>query len=179
MRTVLFALFLALLSLPALADDQRPFATKPPEVSTYVKSDAPYGQGTLHKMFMKIYETSLWTDAKRWSETSTFALCIRYEMNFSAKTLVDRTFDELKHEGPVSDADRETYGAKLSKLYHDVHPGDVITAVFVPKKGAVFYYNGKEQGTLPNVAFAKRFFNIWLGPTSSEPELRDKLLAGK
>ena len=173
MKRLLIALImLTCLSLPAFAAP-----AKPAEVSTYVKAEAPYGQGTLKKLFMKVYESQLWTDARSWSMNSTFALSIRYAMNFSTKELVDRTFDEMKREGPVSAQDRQTYGAKLSQLYHDVHPGDVITAVFLPKKGAVFYYNGKEQGTLPNVAFAKRFFNIWLGPTSSEPELRDRLIA--
>ena len=174
MKKILFALLLTFLSLPAFAAAA---PGKPPEVNTYVKAEAPYGQGTLHKLFMKIYESSLWTDARNWSMNSTFALCIRYEMNFTTKELVDRTFDEMKREGPVSAEERQTYGAKLAQLYHDVHPGDIITAVFLPKKGAVFYYNGKEQGTLANVAFAKRFFNIWLGPTSSEPALRDSLIA--
>ena len=171
-RLIFLALFLTCLSLPALA-------AKPPEVSAYVKAETPYGQGTLHKLFTKVYESQLWTDARSWSMNSTFALSIRYEMNFTTKELVDRTFDEMKREGPVSEQERATYGPKLSELFHDVHPGDIITAVFLPKKGAVFYYNGQERGTLGNVAFAKRFFNIWLGPSSSEPELRDKLLAAR
>lgn len=179
MKRLIFALILTMLSFPALAEDKAAAMSKPPEVSAYVKAPSPYGQGTLHKLFMKVYESSLWTDARKWSMNSTFALCIRYEMNFSTKELVKRTFEEMEREAPVPQEEKQTYGAKLAQLFHDVHPGDVITAVFVPKKGAVFYYNGKEQGVLSDIAFAKRFFNIWLGPTTSEPKLRDLLLAAK
>jgi hypothetical protein len=179
MKQLIFALMLTMLSFPALAAEKSAFMPKPPEVNNYVKAGMPYGHATLHKLFMKIYETSLWTDARRWSMNSTFALCIRYEMNFSAKALVKRTFEEMERAGPVSKEEKQAYGAKLAQLFHDVHPGDVITAVFVPKKGAVFYYNGQKRGVLADIAFAKRFFNIWLGPYTSEPALRDRLLAEK
>ena len=179
MKQLIFALILTMLSFPALAGEKAAFMSKPPEVNTYVKAGMPYGQGTLHKLFMKIYETSLWTDARQWSMNSTFALCIRYEMNFSTKELVKRTFEEMERAGPVAKEERQTYGTQLAQLFHDVHPGDVITAVFVPKKGAVFYYNGQKRGVLADIAFAKRFFNIWLGPATSEPALRNRLLAAK
>ncbi|TAL28274.1 MAG: hypothetical protein EPN97_14975 [Alphaproteobacteria bacterium] len=172
--------FLFAFAAPALAADGKGLAmTKPAEVGDYIQADAPYGQGTLRKLFMKVYETSLWTDAKTWSMKEPFALCIRYNMNFKDKDLVKRTFEEMGRSGLVTQADRETFGPQLTALFHDVHPGDVITAVFLPGRGAVFYYNGKPRGKLEDIAFAKRFFNIWLGPDTSEPDLRDRLLALK
>ncbi len=179
MKTLLVALAFALFSLPALAADQKPAMPKPPEVAAYVKSDAPYGAGTLKKFFMRVYDIALWTDAKRWSMGSAFALTIRYNMNFTVKELVDRTFVELQRQGPLSPEDKQGYYAKLTALYHDVHPGDIISAVYVPKKGAIFYYDGQKRGTLVNTEFAQRFFNIWLGHATSEPALRERLLAGK
>ena len=107
----------------------------------------------------------------------TFALSIRYNMKFSAKDLAKRTFEEMERAGPVSPEDRAAFGPQLLRLFHDVHPGDIITAVYLPKGGAVFYYNGARQGLLADRPFAKRFFNIWLAPGCSEPEMRNGLLA--
>jgi hypothetical protein len=164
-------------ALPARAAESKLVMPKPAEVGDYIKSNTPYGQGTLHKLFMKVYETSLWTDARTWSMSKPFALSIRYEMNFKAGDLTKRTFEEMARSGPVTQAEHDTFGPKLEQLFHDVRPGDVITAVFLPAKGAVFYYDGQLRGKLTDAAFAKRFFDIWLGPNTSEPELRDKLLA--
>jgi hypothetical protein len=181
MKSILFvcALLFAFATPSFAAEGKGLVMAKPAEVSDYIRADTPYGQGTLRKLFMKVYETSLWTDAKKWSMKETFALCIRYNMNFKDKDLVKRTFEEMERSGPVTQADRETFGPRLKALFHDVHPGDIITAVFLPGRGAVFYYNGKPSGKLENIAFAKRFFNIWLGPDTSEPDLRERLLALK
>jgi hypothetical protein len=181
MKNIIFAALclIFLWTQPASAADSAAPMPKPPEVSTYVTARTAYGQATLHKLFMKIYDSALWTDAKTWSMNHVFALSIRYGMNFTVKELSDRSFEEMAHAAPVSKEQRAAFAPQLARAFHDVHPGDVITAVFLPGRGAVFYYNGLKTATLTDIAFAKRFFDIWLGVATTEPELRRQLLALK
>ena len=39
-------------------------------------------------------------------------------------------------------------------------------------------HNGKPLGEMGDTQFARLFFGIWLGPQTSEPEMRSSLLAG-
>ena len=150
---------------------------KPAEVAAYVKSPTPYGQGALHKMFLHVYDSSLWTDAKPWSINKTFALVIRYDMNFSVKELVDRSIGEMERTGKMPDAEKAQFQKELTARFHAVRPGDVITAVYSPKKGGIFYYNGKQMAGAMDGGRAQKFLNIWLGPETSEAGLRKDLLA--
>jgi hypothetical protein len=177
-----FAVLLAallVLSFPALAGSGAPLMAKPAEVGQYVKASKPYGQGELHKLFFHVYDSALWTDAPTWSMKSPFALTIRYRLNIPGKELVKRTFQEMARTNPLTPAERRLFGPQLARFFPDVRPGDTITAVYLPRRGAVFYYNGGRKGMLTDPAFARRFFNIWLGPGTSEPELRADLLAAR
>jgi hypothetical protein len=47
-----------------------------------------------------------------------------------------------------------------------------------PGVGAQFYQGGRALGRIDDPEFARRFFAVWLGPSTSAPALRDALLAG-
>jgi hypothetical protein len=67
---------------------------------------------------------------------------------------------------------------ELRSVLPDMQPGDRILGVHRPGAGAEFFVNGRRIGLLADPEFARRFFAIWLGPATSEPALRDALLAG-
>lgn len=168
----LFALVLMLLAAtPVFAAMSRP-----PELEGKISASAPYGEGQLHKLMFHVYDSSLWTDAETFSTDKTYALVIRYNMNFSVKELVDRSITEMERSGKLSDDEKKTYAAELTARFHAVKPGDRITALFVKGKGGYFFYNGGAQGGVMPAAHAKRFLDIWLGPNTSEPALRKQLL---
>ncbi|MDE1153023.1 MAG: chalcone isomerase family protein [Micavibrio sp.] len=171
----LFAAAVALMllaALPAFAAD----APKPAELKGHIAAAAPYGSGSLSKLFLHVYDSSLWTDAAPWSADKPYALVIRYDMNFKVKELTDRSISEMERSGKMTDAEKAQYRQDLSTRFHDVKPGDTITALYEPKKGGSFYYNGKIQGDVMDATRAKRFLMIWLGPETSEPALRRQLL---
>ncbi len=168
----IFAFFLLLLAItPAFAATARP-----PELEGYIKATAPYGQGSLHKMVFHVYDSSLWTDAENFSANSTYALVIRYNMNFSISELVDRSITEMERSGKMTDEEKTAYTRELTARFHAVKPGDRITALYVKGKGGYFFYNGSAQGGVMPAAHAKRFLDIWLGSNTSEPALRKQLL---
>ena len=149
---------------------------RPPELEGKISSTVSYGEGQLHKLMFHVYDSSLWTDAENFSPDKTYALVIRYNMNFSVKELVDRSLTEMERSGKLSDDEKKTYRAELTARFHAVKPGDRITALFVKGKGGYFFYNGRPQGEVMSASHAKRFLDIWLGPNTSEPALRKQLL---
>jgi len=174
-KIALAALLLVLLAPPALAAG----FTKPPELSGKISAEAPYGTASLSKLLLHVYDIALWTDAKSWSPDAPYALEIRYNMHFTVAELVDRSISEMERSGKLSAAEKEKFRQSLTARFAEVHPGDIITALYQPKTGGSFYYNGRRQGGTMPAADMQRFLSIWLGPNTSEPEVRAKLLTGR
>jgi hypothetical protein len=171
MRKLILAAVMVLLSTEAFAA-----MTKPHAIDSVIKSETAYGQGKLSKLFIKVYDASLWTDAKEWSEDSVYALALQYDLSIDGADLAERSIEEMQHVSPYPKEKDETFKAQLLKVFPDVKKGDVITALFDPKKGATFYHNDKLSGAIKDLDLAKRFMEIWLSPNTSEPRLRQALL---
>jgi len=105
-----------------------------------------------------------------------FAISLRYATDFTASSLVERSIEEMQHSGPLSKEQIASYSKQLGKIFPNVDEDDVITALYLPDKGVIFFYNGKPCGSIKDNAFAIRFLNIWLSPQTSEPQLRQELL---
>jgi len=171
MRKILLLTSLLLLPVMVLAQTERP-----PELAPYIHAAKPYGQGTLTKLWIHAYDAALWTDAKEWSMAVPFALTLHYGSDFSSDSLVSRSISEMHRSETLSKEQIASYTEQLGKIFPDVREGDVITALYLPKKGAIFFYNGKPSGSIKDNAFATRFLSIWLSPETSEPKLRQELL---
>ena len=149
---------------------------KPPELVHYIHANSPYGQGSLTKLWVHVYDATLWTDAHAWSMSAPFALALRYDTDLSSSLLVDRSLDAMRRSPDFPEAQAASYTSQLSAIFPNVDEGDVVTVLYLPQKGALFYFNGKPCGAIKDKAFAQRFFNIWFSPHTSEPELRAALL---
>lgn len=171
MRKTLLPLLAILAAAPAFAQMDKPQA-----INAYIHASSPYGEGTLHRLFLKVYDASVWTDASSWSMKTVFALCIHYDLNFDNDALADRSIEEMRHVGTVTKDKEADYRDKLLHIFPNVHSGDVITALYVPGKALTFYHNDKKVGVITDPAFAEGFLSIWLAPNTSEPELRQALV---
>jgi hypothetical protein len=156
---------------PAYAEEE-----KPAVLSHYIHSDHPYGEGTLSRLFITIYDASLWMDASAWSMNTQFALAIHYRIGVDGSKLADSTFEEIQHQKGFPEDKLADYKQQLAKVMPTVKKGDTLTAFYDPKNGITFFYNDKQCGTIHNKDLAARFFAIWLSPETSEPDLRQALL---
>jgi hypothetical protein len=174
LRTHRLALFLLLLACgPARA------AEKPPEIAAVISSAAPYGEGTMRVLFLRIYDASLWTDDTHWPAAPPYALSLTYAMAFSGADLSDRTIAEMRRVAPaLSDAMLKEYRAKLGKIFPAVTAGDRITALRASRARTEFFFDGRAIGTLADAAFTDAFFAIWLSPRSSDRTLTRALVHG-
>jgi hypothetical protein len=64
----------------------------------------------------------------------------------------------------------------MLRVFPDVRQGDRLVGLQRPGTGASFWINGRFQGEVRDVEFARRFFGIWLSPQTSEPAMRRALL---
>jgi Chalcone isomerase-like len=154
-------------------------AEKPQELNSFIQSSQPYGEGALSRLMFTAYDATLWTDASQWSYDVPFALALTYRMSFTTVELVERSIEEMERGEKISTQQKDQYTALLTSAFPNVKDGDRITALYKPEVGISFYHNGKLTNKSSSPAFAKRFLNIWLGSTTSEPSLRRGLLARK
>ena len=138
------------------------------------------GEGTLRFLGFDIYRARLWVpprfDADNYS-AYPLALELTYHRNFTAEAIAKRSIEEMGRVGSFSTQDAERWQHALQEALPDVKPGDRLLGVYQPGVGAVFKMGGRVVGEVADAAFARLFFGIWLSPKTSEPALRQALLA--
>lgn len=128
-----------------------------------------------------MYDAVLWTAPGFRSGAfadHAFVLELQYARDFTAADIARRSLDEMRRHGAIDEAQRGRWQAQLAALLPDMRRGDRITGLHRPGQGAAFFHNGRPLGDLADPAFARLFFAVWLGPATSEPALRQQLLAG-
>jgi Chalcone isomerase-like len=137
------------------------------------------GQGRLRWLGLHVYDARLWTTLPLSAtdvERTALALELRYARALKGAQIAERSLDEMRRQGEIAPADAERWLAAMTQLFPDVHAGDRITGVHRPGQSTRFHVNGRLAGEVPDAAFARRFFGIWLSPRTSEPKLRAALL---
>lgn len=172
------ALLLALAGGPAAWSAQAQTAM-PTEVVAELPGARLLGSGRLTFLALAIYEARLWVGegfkADQY-EQAPLAIELEYARTLYGKLIAERSLDEMKRAGGISDAQAESWLATLKQSFPDVAKGDRITGVYRPAESARFFLNGKAIGEVRDAEFARRFFGIWLSPKTSEPKLRLALL---
>ena len=139
------------------------------------------GQARLRFWGLEVYDASLWVDhGFRQADFAThgFALQLDYLRSFTATDIARRSIDEMRRAGSFPAAQAAGWQAALARLLPDVTAGDRITGLNRPGRAPLFFHNGRPLGEIGDAQFARLFFGIWLAPWTSEPALRDALLAG-
>jgi hypothetical protein len=105
-----------------------------------------------------------------------FVLELRYLRALRGASIAERSIDEIRRAARISDAQAQRWQGLLTGIFPDVENGDRLTGIHTPGRGVRFLFNGKLQGEIAEPEFAALFFAIWLGPATSQPELRAALL---
>jgi hypothetical protein len=153
----------------------------PPEL-LQAWSRRPYlqGEGRLRFLGLLIYDVRLWTegpglDVTDWARRP-LALEITYARGFDARQIAERSLGEIRRVETLPVGLAEQWLEVMSRIFPDVRPGDRLTGVHQPEQAARFFHNGRFRGEVADTGFGPRFFGIWLGPSSSQPALRQQLL---
>ena len=131
------------------------------------------GSGKLTWWGFHVYDATFYRGANL--NSPEFALDLRYQKSLNGNAIANRTSDEMKKLG-VPEAQAQNWGKQLASFLPNVEPGQNITAIYIPKQGTTFYFEGKPLAQIPGSDFSKAFFGIWLDPKTSAPKLREQLL---
>nr|WP_231402436.1 chalcone isomerase family protein [Caenimonas aquaedulcis] len=167
---------LALASFAAAAEA----APRPPRA---VEASAPAlriaGGGRLTWWGFAAYDARLWLAPEATQRTWTqhpLALELAYLRAFTGKDISRVSLEQMQRAGGIDAGIAQRWTDELLAAIPDVAPGDRLLGVHRPGRGASFYFNGKFAGEIADAEFSRRFFSIWLAPSTSEPGLRAALL---
>lgn len=127
-----------------------------------------------------VYRASLWvTPGFRQSRYAdhAFALELAYLRKFDSAAITQRTLDEMQRQGKLTPEKTKVWRETMLSIFPDVKPGDRITGIHQPGAPTRFLVNGKPKGEIVDDDFDRLFFGIWLSEATSEPALRQALLA--
>jgi hypothetical protein len=165
-------LLIALCSLACLSGADS-YAREPAHIQTVFGSARLQGSGKLTWWGLDVYDAALYRAGNL--SSPEFALDLRYQKSFTGTSIANRTTEEMKKLG-ISDMQAVIWGRELAGFLPNVEPGQTLTAIYNPKQGTVFYYDGKQIAQVKGADFSKAFFGIWFDSKTSAPKLRAELL---
>jgi hypothetical protein len=155
----------------------------PPEVVTEVPGARLIGTARLRWFGLQVYDARLWAGAEapvgaaRADYTQyPLALEIEYARSLQGSRIAQQSIEEMRRGGSLADAKAQEWLAFLKQTLPDVKEQDRITGVQRPLELSRFHVNGRWVGELRDAEFMRLFFGIWLGPQSSQPAMRARLL---
>ncbi len=140
------------------------------------------GGGEFRWWGFSIYTAKIWQQTPNkdggLDQSASFALEITYNKSISRERFVDSSIDEIKRlHGSKYNAEKlGMWRQYMEKAFIDVKSGDQLIGVYLPGVGCHFYSQQTLLAEIPDEAFAKAFFSIWLDPRTKDSNLRQQLL---
>jgi hypothetical protein len=176
----LIFLLLGLLPLAHSATAATPTAVAPPELQERLSQARLSGSAKLRVFGFEVYWAKLWVQAgfeqARFAEHD-FALELQYLRSIKGADIAQRSLKEMQRVSTVSEAQAQNWLKAMQDIFPDVQRGDRITGIYNADGSAKFTKNGQPLGEVKDAQFAQAFFAIWLSPQTSQPRLREQLLA--
>jgi hypothetical protein len=142
------------------------------------------GHGSRVKMFMKVYENSLYLKSASSNAEDIMnkdeAMAIRIDVTSSLVT-VDAMKKAL-NEGLVKSTSNNTgpimkeINQLTSTFNSDVSTGDFYEFIYLPDSGTNVVKNSEYIDTIPGIDFKKAFFGIWISNNPIQKNLKKAML---
>lgn len=173
-------LLAAALALPAPLLAQTTLAV-PQLVQQWVPQARPAGLARLRFWGLDVYDARLWVAPNFRSADYAahgFALQLQYLRNFEGTDIARRSLEEIRRLAALTPAQESRWQSELARVLPNVRSGDRLTGIHRPGRPALLLLNDAPLGEVGDAEFSRLFFGIWLAPQTSEPALRQALLAG-
>jgi hypothetical protein len=138
------------------------------------------GSARLTFFGFKVYDAKLWLGpgfSRSAPNAGALALELAYLRSFKGQAIAERSIAEMRRQGPLDDAKAQAWQSFMAATFPDVAAGDKLVGIRQAGAPTRFLFNGKEVGRISDAAFDERFFGIWLSAASSQPAMRESLLA--
>lgn len=141
----------------------------PPEVAAKFRTPELQGAATTRAWGFKLFDAQLWQEqAGRFSFGQPFALTLTYGTRFSKESIAKSTVAEIVRVEGGAVTDHQQLYDQLVACLPDVYRGLRITGVADSAARVSLYVSGRKACTLAYPDLRKRFFGIWLAPTSRD-----------
>lgn len=137
------------------------------------------GEGKLRFFGLGIYQARLWTSSSFRADQALdhpVVLELTYLRDFEGGSIAQRSLDEMRRAGSLSEAQAQRWLAAMRRVFPDVRSGERVTGLHQPGQGVSFWIDGRPLGEIADPEFGRRFLGIWLSPSTSQPGLRLSLL---
>ena len=151
------------------------------EARSPLPSATQAGRSRLTFLGFAVYEATLWVEPGfkvGEYERHVLALEIAYLRDFTNEEITQRSIIEMQRQPGFPTAQRNSWQQALRGAFPNVRKGDRIAGIHNPARGVVFLTNDQQTGLVQDAEFGRFFFGIWLSVHTSEPRLREELLAG-
>lgn len=145
-------------------------------ITKYFEEPVKQGQARFKYLFWNVYDATLYLPANSSKIEPPFALELTYLRDLDGEAIAERSVKEMRQQGNIDETKLKEWEALMKGIFPNVTKGSAITGIADSQKHSHFYYNGEKVAVVMDPEFTERFFNIWLGDNTSEPEFRDKLL---
>lgn len=171
------AMVLGVADLSAAADQP---AAPPAFIHPALPEATLQGQGQMRFLGLRIYDARLWAGPR--FEAADFdayplALELTYHRAFTGTAIAQRSIEEIERQGKLPPVQAQRWLTALIAVLPDVQPGDRLTGLYQPGVGMRLWHGRQALAAIDDAELARRFFAIWLSPSTSEPDLRNDLLA--
>ncbi len=144
------------------------------------------GSGVYEWMWIDVYKASLYYP----KETGKFntenlyqkelILELNYNISLKGKEIARQSIVEMEKQAQFPSKQKSTLLKNLESIFPDVKDGDSIKAHYDSNEGIRFYLNGDSLiGAIKDIKTSQFFLDIWLGESTSDPDLREELLGGR
>ena len=132
------------------------------------------GSADFSFLFWDVYKIELYAEDK--SLENELALKLTYKRKLYGEKIAERSIEEIKKQNCGDKKDYDTWLNKMKNIFPDIKKGDYLIGNKKSSGITTFTKNDKPIGKFENKNLSKCFFDIWLSPNTTEPELREKLL---
>lgn len=184
-QTLSLALLIGLFSMQRLGAQTKTSeadSTRIKRLQPYLQAPTLIGQGKFTYWGFDVYVASLWAsessvNAEQWQK-QRIALELNYLRDFKGPDIAKSSIDEIHTQSPLSKSKANLWLKTLEGIFPNIEKGQTLVGIYIPNVGAQFLDENTQIGEIKDIELAKRFFDIWLSPQTSAPQLRKRLFAG-
>ncbi|MFD1696375.1 chalcone isomerase family protein [Roseibium aestuarii] len=147
-----------------------------PAAARLVAGGELVGEGRFTFFGLPVFDASLYAPQGRYAPDGPFALALTYRRDFKGTAIAEKSIDEIRKQGRASEASLASWQEQMSGIFPNVKAGQSLIGVKTAQGSAVFYSGSRKIGEIRDPAFARAFFDIWLGSSTSNRSLRNKLV---
>ena len=184
-QTLSLALLIGLICLQRLSAQTKTAEADPVKIKRlqpYLQTPTLIGRGKLTYWGFDVYLASLWAseasvNAEQW-QMQRIALELNYLRDFKGADIAKSSIDEIHAQSSLPKSKATLWLKTLEDIFPNTNKGQTLVGIYIPNVGAQFLYENALIGEIKDLELAKRFFDIWLSPQTSAPQLRKRLFAG-